>query len=349
MLDAEPYPKVTIDGWNPVGKAKVFYASPGNRSLRNWIRLIRETPHDVLYLNSFFSPAYTMLPLLARRLGLIPKRPTILAPRGELSGGTLALKFWKKKTYIVVGHAFGFYDDVIWHVTSHYEDSDLKKIIGSSNKRTQIASVIASDLPTKFDNLSLHGLNKERVPDEPFRVCFLSRITPKKNLDYALRVLDGVKVPIAFSIYGTIEDKSHWRHCQKLIKSLPAHVFVHYYGAIDHRDVAQELARHDLFFLPTRGENYGHVIFEAMASGLPVLISDQTPWRNLEEVGVGWDISLKDMAKFRAVLEAQVEVNGKAKEAQRLHVKQFAKRVVEDKKVLLANLKMFQDLIPHNS
>ncbi len=46
------------------------------------------------------------------------------------------------------------------------------------------------------------------------------------------------------------------------------------------------------------GENYGHAIFEALTTGLPVLISDQTPWRNLEQMKVGWDIPLQMKEKF---------------------------------------------------
>jgi hypothetical protein len=46
------------------------------------------------------------------------------------------------------------------------------------------------------------------------------------------------------------------------------------------------LAEYDLFLFPTLGENYGHVISEALASGCPVVISDQTPWRNLEAEGI---------------------------------------------------------------
>ncbi len=68
-LDTEPYPGVQIDAWNKVGKVQVFYASKKTVNLRGIAKLIRETPHDVLYLNSFFAFGFTTLPLLARRLG----------------------------------------------------------------------------------------------------------------------------------------------------------------------------------------------------------------------------------------------------------------------------------------
>ena len=64
--------------------------------------------------------------------------------------------------------------------------------------------------------------------------------------------------------------------------------------------MSESLAKNDLFFFPAHGENYGHVIAEAMAAGCPVLISDQTAWRNLEEKGAGWDLPLDAPGRFRA-------------------------------------------------
>lgn len=340
FLDTQPYSNVVIDGWNSVGKAMVFYASPINRSLRSLARLISGTPHDVLYLNSFFNPVFTLRPHLARRLGLIPKRPTVIAPRGEFSEGALALKWWKKLPYIVSMKAIGLYREITWQASSEYEAKDIRKAMGSAAKRI----VVAPDLPAVPDAVTGGEQQKGRAPGDPFRVCFLSRITPQKNMDYALRVLAEVNVPVEFTIYGVIDDEPYWQHCKDLIKGLPTHVVVRYHGVIDHANVAQTLAKHDLFFLPTRGENYGHVIYEALASGVPVLISDQTPWRNLEALGVGWDLSLNAVEKFRAVIEAQAELNGEARAAQRHLTRQYAKRVAEDEKVLSSNLTLFTDL-----
>jgi hypothetical protein len=92
MLNAKPYVGVVVDGWNTVGKAQVFYASDKTVTLRGIARLLRETPHDVLYLNSFFAFGFTGLPLVARRLGWAPRTPCVIAPRGEFSAGAIALK-----------------------------------------------------------------------------------------------------------------------------------------------------------------------------------------------------------------------------------------------------------------
>jgi glycosyltransferase involved in cell wall biosynthesis len=124
---------------------------------------------------------------------------------------------------------------------------------------------------------------------------FISRISPKKNLLFALRMLQSVLGDISFDIYGPIEDARYWNRCEKAIGTLPPNVRVKYMGMVEHEKVGEVFAEHDLFLFPTLGENYGHVICEALSAGCPVLISDQTPWRHLQEEGAGWDIPLAEM------------------------------------------------------
>ena len=135
------------------------------------------------------------------------------------------------------------------------------------------------------------------------RVAFLSRISKKKNLLGALQILHGVRGNVELDIYGPIEDEPYWRMCRERMETLPANVRATYRGAVAAADVPGVLAAHDLFFLPTMEENYGHVIREALAAATPVLISDQTPWRNLAAAQIGWDLPLDRPEAFREVLE----------------------------------------------
>ena len=90
--DTDNYSSVKIDEWNRVGNGNVFYTSPKMRSLKEYRKIFYSTDSDVIYLNSFFSPYFTIKPLLLRRLRLIPTKPVIVAPRGEFSPGALGLK-----------------------------------------------------------------------------------------------------------------------------------------------------------------------------------------------------------------------------------------------------------------
>ncbi len=84
---------------------------------------------------------------------------------------------------------------------------------------------------------------------------------------------------------------------------MPANIKVSYAGEIPNHQLPDITARHHIFVLPTRGENFGHAIFEALILGKPVLISDQTPWRNLLPAKAGWDLSLEQPELFRQAIE----------------------------------------------
>jgi glycosyltransferase involved in cell wall biosynthesis len=64
------------------------------------------------------------------------------------------------------------------------------------------------------------------------------------------------------------------------------------------------LASAHALLLPSEGENFGHAIVEAFANGRPVLISKNTPWKNLAAQRAGWDVSHTDLPLALAELAA---------------------------------------------
>jgi glycosyltransferase involved in cell wall biosynthesis len=99
------------------------------------------------------------------------------------------------------------------------------------------------------------------------------------------------------------------------MNDLPPNVHATYGGILRHEEVVPALETHDVLLLPTHGENYGHVILEALTAGCPIIISDQTPWRGLSSAGVGWDIALDNPAGFVAALQECADMNREAFEA----------------------------------
>ncbi|HBP88415.1 MAG TPA: glycosyltransferase [Nitrospirales bacterium] len=339
MLDSQPYSGIALDAWNRVQKSWVYYVSPGKRSIRDWGRLIRETPNDVIYLNSLFDPIFTVLPLLAQKLAGSKNKPVVVAPRGELSPGALAQKFWKKNPFLSVVKTIGLYRAVLWHASSEDEAQLISQRFGTAAKVAVACNLSALGSQSDFNRFSV-------ICDKPLRIVFLSRISKMKNLDFALMVLQKSHFPVQFDIWGTLEDKAYWRTCQKLMESMPDHVEVRYRGVAEHAEVNSILSNYDLFFLPTLGENYGHVIAEALSVGTPVLLSDQTPWRNLSCQGVGWDLPLENgVAGFlEAIAEAlrKVEIE---RDAWRQRVFEFAKDRLNDPALLEANRALFLRVI----
>lgn len=337
MLDGAPYSGVVIDGWNQVGKAQVYYLSPSSRSLLTLARLISKVHYDVMYLNSFLDPVFSQRPLLARRIGLLSAKPIVLAPRGEFSPRALLLKRWKKVSYKCFSSAVGLHGDLTWHASSEREALDIRQYMDGVAQQI----VVASDMAPSLDKDKLYSGVRMREGDKPLRIIFLSRITPMKNLDFLLRVLALVNISVHLNIFGPIEDASYWGQCEGLIARLPGNISVRYVGVVNHVQVATVLGEHDLFFLPTRGENYGHAIMESLLAGTPVLISDTTPWRDLEQAGVGWDLSLDNEQQYANKIHDAAQVANEAYKAWRNRVRAYAHERATDPKILTSNRRLF--------
>jgi glycosyltransferase involved in cell wall biosynthesis len=331
--DRMAYPQVRYNEWTEVGGAQVLYLPQGSRArdLKWWLT---RTPHDVLYLNSVFSSRLSILPLTLRRLGLIPARPVVLAPRGALSGGALGLKWWKKQPFLRVAQTLGLHADVIWHASTELEQTDVQRVFGES-ARVSVAANLAASIPPG---------NLVRVRPKRggrLEVAFLSGIDPNKNLAGALRMLRGLRGTIRLSIYGPVRDEGYWSRCRSLIAVLPASVTVEYRGAVPRDHVPACLAEHDVLLFPTLGENFGHVIHESLRAGCPVLISDRTPWRDLERHGAGWDLPLNDDAAFRRALERLTDMDEAEHQQMRQAARSYVARVRESRDLVEDNRRVF--------
>ena len=333
--DSQPYQNLQTQVWTGCRLARVCYIKSGLRRVLWLSSALRQTSHDVLYLNSLFDAHFTLWPLLLRRLGLSQTKPVILAPRGELSPGALSIKTRKKSLFLSVAKLLGLYRGAIWQASSDYEAADIRSFIGQ-----QARIIVAPNLPSNIPFATDETLMSRQTMD-PLRLAFLSRIAPKKNLDFALRVLRSVKVPVVFNLYGPEEDAAFTAECRRLAGSLPAHVQVSWHGAIHPEEVSTILASHDLFFFPTRGENYGHVIAEALSVGTPVLLSDTTPWRDLEAAGVGWDLPLDEEAAFARCIEKCAQRTPGDYATWREQVRDYARRQLDLEAIVEANRRLF--------
>ena len=278
-LDIKPYKNIKSNSWNTVGKAQVFYASPESTNFKGIKKILDETPYDLLYLNSFFSFKFTIIPLLLRKLGLVSKKLCIIAPRGEFSPEAVKLKGLKKKTYITLSNWLNLYRNLYWQASSSFEKNDIRREIGNLANKIYIATNITKLTPVTSENIKL------RKPG-PLRLIFLSRISPKKNLDFLLRVLSKINTPVELAIYGPKGDTGYWKRCLNLKKKLPSNIKVLVGDVVPGKKVLKVFGQHDLFVFPTLGENFGHAIAESLTAGTPVLVSNRTPWGSSNKGGV---------------------------------------------------------------
>lgn len=328
-LDRSPYPQKVPGEVYSLPGADVIYLSRQQFGPPAFQALLRQYSIPTLYLNSFFSTS-TIKTLIWSRLSPLGAQ-IVLAPRGEFSLGALALKPAKKQAYLAAFNVLKLRKCVTtFQASTIVEQRDIWRTLGP------VPVQVAVDLPPALREVP------KQVPQGRGRVVFISRISPKKNLTYALEVVKQVSVPLDFHIYGPLEDQDYWQSCQQFMTDLPDGLHVEYRGLVEHEQVREVFSGYDAFLFPTLGENYGHVIWEALAAGCPVVVSDQTFWQDFKSAGVGDVLPLSAPQAFADTVSALVQESVPEKLERAARCVAYAKRVADDLHALEENLSLFQ-------
>lgn len=293
---------------------------------------------SLIYLNSCFAPFFSIWPIICSKFGAARKTPILLAPRGELMTGALQSKSLKKCVFLYLAKISNFFKNIPIHVTSGDEKSEL---IAIGLKQGKI--YLAKDLPPKPDPSRI--LDRTPKRDAHLNLLFVSRIDPKKNLLFALECLLTVKSSVKFSIVGPVVDYTYWGRCLEIIKKLPENIEINYLGPIPFVDLPKIYASNDLFFFPTLGENNGYVIPEALIAGCPTLISNLTPWLNLESLGVGQDLPLTEPLAFSEALDRWADMSTEDHLIWSKRASAFGKASLESQEEVDNTRKMFLEVI----
>jgi glycosyltransferase involved in cell wall biosynthesis len=305
LNDNKPYENIIINQWLNKNDYKICYINRKNTNFKLLRDLINSIEFTHIYLNGYFSPYFTIKPLILKKLGLLNCKSFIISPRGDFSPGHLNIKRFKKYTYIIIAKILGLYKGLLWQSTSGIETNHILGIY----KNSKIKS--ASNLP--FKNPGYNEIYYKNKNKNSLKLVFLSRIVPKKNLLFALECLREIEIDegsIEFAIYGPKEDSIYWTKCEQIIDTMKnKNIKVVYKGELKQEKVIEELSNYHAFFFPTFGENYGHVIVESMLAGCIPLISDQTPWQNLSDLKIGWDIGLDNKKGFIEAIHELLEMN----------------------------------------
>lgn len=334
----KPYPDIEANRWIETPDGPIYYASPHAFGPRGLKRALAARKFEMVYLNSFFSPRSSVLLYLALRKSASARR-ILLAPRGEFSPGALAVKQAKKRVFLRTARLLGLYRDISWHASTHLEAGDILRHFPEVSDRIHVAPdpVVASATGSSPD-----------IPEKKaghLRVAFISRIARMKNLVGLLGVLQAVRTAVEVDIFGPVEDEPYWRQCQGMIATLPDNVRVRMQGTLAPHQVSRTFARYDLFAFPTHGENFGHVIFEALCAGTPVLISDQTPWCT-DEAGAVTALPLSDIAGWRDAINAAARRTPAEQARLRQIARDYATGYAATDGSPRATFKMFRAMLP---
>ena len=333
--ETKPYNDVELNLWHESEGVFIKYLE---RKLMNAAAMsdnISEVEPDVIYLNSLFSKTFTLIPLaVARRR----KIKTILAPRGMMGKGALGIKYKKKKYFIKIAKVLGWYKKVTWHASTQNEKDEILLNFG---KKADV--VIAQNIPLSQTLDLVDILNRKKTGKVKF--VYISRIAKVKNLHLAIEAMRKIKTDqaVEFDIYGNIEDKEYYQTFDKEIKKYKA-VSIQYKGVLNPNIIANVYADADFMILPTMHENYGHTIVESWSNGCPVIISKNTPWKNLRIQDLGWDVNIDEgLDSLTNAIQEGVDLDFTSYiQMVRASYNYFTNKIC-DVEVINANRKLFKD------
>lgn len=312
--ETQQYPNLNSN-WNRRPNCSVKYLDDSSFNMKNFENIVNEVNPDILYLQSLFQTCIMFCLIVAKRKNI----KVLLAPRGELCAGAFKKKY-KKLPYIAAQRFMGLIRDVYFQSTSDEETDAIQKWLGVSHEKVYFLTNIPS-IP-KADYVF------EEKKTGKLKVIFLSRIHRKKNLLFALQCMKQISGNVQFDIYGPIEDEEYWNKCEQEMVTIPENIKLNYCGIIGHEDVHRTFAQYDIFFLPTLSENFGHVIAEALIVGCPVIISDQTPFNDVEENSAGWVIPLDNVNKYINTINQMVQINENGMHDLRISAQNYIKNKI---------------------
>ena len=293
---------VQVDGWvrGDAGE-RVRYHSPAGHTRAAWKAILSERKYDVIYINGLYSRWSTIMPLWILR-GSEQRR--MLAVRGMLAAGPMKQGALKKRTFLATMKAFGCFKGVEFQATNTEEAEDIKRWIGSDVKVH-----LVQNLARKADQLLPAAIHKA---SGELRLVSLARIAEEKNTLFAIERLAQLKGKVRFDLYGTVYDADYYDLCKKAIANLPSGIEVHWHGQLPQDEGATVLAGAHALYMPSVGENFGHTMLESLSVGRPLVISDRTPWKELQPDSAGWDLPLEEPELFVKALQELVDMDQKA-------------------------------------
>jgi glycosyltransferase involved in cell wall biosynthesis len=277
-----PYSAIQSDSWQTSFQENIhaYYLNENSMTENFILKIFNEINPDRVYLNSMWSPKFTLLPLkIFRSIGF--SNNVFLAPRGMLKPAAFKQKGFKKNLFLFLAKINGLYSNITWHATSEIEKEEILQNFPNANIR----------IAPNISNASVSSKAKEI--NSPFNILTVGRISPEKGYYEALEAIRkwDPKKDIQWDIVG-LEENADLVEALHFSSTESPCVNVQMHGHKNQDELRVFYEKAHLFFLPSRGENYGHAIAEALSYGTPVVISNQTPWKNLEEANAGKASSL---------------------------------------------------------
>jgi len=249
-----------------------YHSYKYSHSLRQWL-YENITSFDMVHLHAAFSFMTTISAAICRKFDV----PYVFRPLGTLSdfsvnkGAVLA-----KKVYYNLFESKTLHRAKIIHVTSNQEAEQIHRLIN--------ASVPVQVIPIP-EAVKWHGVREKST--KVLKLGFLSRIHPKKNIETLFKALKEINFPVRLHIAGTGKQAYIDRLMNKA-EALSVHKKIEWLGFVSDEQKPAFFDEIDYLILPSRHENFGIAVIEALAYGRPVIISsavDSASWIDIYGCG----------------------------------------------------------------
>jgi glycosyltransferase involved in cell wall biosynthesis len=246
--------------------------------LTKWLKTNVDN-YDLLHLHAVFSYSTTVAAFYARKNSI----PYIVLPHGMLAPWPVRQNWLLKKIYLRAIEQRNLERAAAVQFTAD-EEQQMSVTGGSSN--FVLPCIVDFDMS---DDRSQTTSNATRL-----HILFLSRIDPKKGIDvliHALSQLAQAGREFDFTLAGSGDQKYEDR-IRAMIKSAGLSHCTTFTGFVEGTAKAKLFRAADIFVLPSHGENFGIAVVEAMAFGLPVIVSDRVNIHNeIERAQAGLIVS----------------------------------------------------------
>lgn len=351
-LRKTPYAEIKPNRWQEQSAANYCYAED-DQWVSCLLQTVSESPPDWLYLQGALSPMTRRILSIRRRHAELRKIPILLAPHGNLGPGTLQHHAWRKQAWLAYAKLRGLYRNLHWHAASEREAAQIQAIFGpvENIRVVPMAPSLEALLPQQATN------NEQQASSNSLRLVYFGRLSPEKNLEFAFRLLAEFAARhtdqrIIYDLIGSGEPRYEAK-LRSLSAKLPNSVRVNFLGQLPSEALQVRLqeginsaeflsaqlstsnqqtknVHYHAMLMPSLTENFSYTVLESFQAGLPVLISDQTPWRDLTIQRLGWDLSLDQPGPWGRALEALADQSEQARIDQSEAIRCFAQKWVAE-------------------
>ena len=249
-------------------------------------RHLLSSPFDCVHHHSLWLLSLRYAATAARRR----ERPLVISPRGMMSGWAYRHRRWRKLLAEWFVHPGAFAQAAGWHATSPEEADDIRRL---GLRQPVCVSPNGVNVPTADELAAARSAWLELCPaarDRPVAL-FYSRLHRKKRVRELIDLwLAAPRGNWLLLVVGTTEDYS----ATGLAAEVAARGASGQIAVCDGSGRPAPYAVASLFILPSHSENFGLVIAEALAAGVPALVTNTTPWSGLSSAGAGWCVPWAD-------------------------------------------------------